>query len=84
MQCMMEDSRRVTAATAQTPQLLKLGAHLCSRKSGAINLMNRQEYPIRITIFALSASMSPELDHRHSEEILGKVPMEGDPRSTYT
>lgn len=57
----MEYSRRVTAATAQTPQLLKLGAQSRRRKLGAADLMKPQEYPMRITMFALSASMRPAL-----------------------
>ena len=60
---MMEDSLRVTAATAQMPQLPKLGAQWLNRTSGAVNLMKCQEYPMRISMFALSASMSPALTH---------------------
>ena len=75
---MMEASRRVTAAAAQLPQLLMLGAHSCNLEPGAFNVMNCQEYPIRITMFALSASMSPALKHKNFRQVYALVTQDQD------
>lgn len=71
----MEYSRRVTAATAQTPQLPKLGAQSRRRKLAAADLMKSQEYPMRITMFALSASMRPAQAQSMCRQATFRAPM---------